>query len=538
MDQDQNTGGYTPSSYNPEEETLGQDAAPIADHTSEPMSDPDELSESELNSLETEDEDFFFGDSFANDSEIDNSVEITRPLDADKKIESPLSGLQGTSEYVRKHLDAIGFDEERLETEIKNGNQDWVVAIIRGIESTMSESETMTSVADRPGSYWNANPTHEGMPITAAKTRVAFSKQNNSLVQGSDALRLYDSFTSSGRTFEIPLWHSGIWIYIKRPNLAASLTLDSKIATDKINLGRDTRGASFSNSDFFISKNVLDLVMDHMYDHTVKGADKDTVRSLIDVRDLPTIAWGLALTEYPSGFPYEQPCVSNPDKCNHVTQEVINLHRIHRVDDNAFTDKQREYMSRRNVKRTIAEIEEYRKSTYPKDATKTINKNIKLVLSCPTADENIASGYAWANEIRTATTKAFTMSISDEQRTQYEINHSLATRLRTYSHWVKAIVMTDADGENTNRVEDRDTIYQLLNTMSSERQQRNLISDAIKDFMVESLNVLIGTPNFQCPSCNSYMMDPKGPMRKIIPWDAMSVFFSLQQFKLQRNMSD
>ena len=530
MDQHDNESGYTPTHLEDSQlETLNPEL------TEEPV-----LDEADFNTLSEKDQLDFFGDfDEESTSEIDNSKDVKKDLtDPSRKIDTPISGLQGTSEAVLKHLESIGFDEKRLEEEARNGNEQWVIALVRGIESTMSTSPVMTEVAKRDNSYWNANPTHEGMPITAARTKIGFSKQNNSLVQGTDALRIYDSFSSSGRTFEIPLWHSGIWLYIKRPTLAASIALDGKIATDKINIGRDTRGASFTNADFFISKNVLDLVMDHVYDHNVKAADLDTVRSLIDVRDLPSIAWGLALTEYPSGFPYEQPCVSNPDKCNHVTEEVINLNRIHRVDDNAFTDKQREFMSRRNHKRTIEEIVEYRKSTFLKDSTKKIDANVQIVIGCPTADENIASGYAWANEIKTATAKAFTMSITDDQRERFEINHSLATRLRNYAHWVRAIVLTDESGEHSNRVEDRETIYQLLNSMSSERVQRNAIIEAVKDYMVESLNVIVGTPNFQCPNCKSYMMDPKGPMRKIIPWDAMSVFFNLQQFKLQRNMSD
>lgn len=480
----------------------------------------------------------FFGDpEFTLDDVTVVSAKVTKPYEG-PEIESPLAILQGLHSHVRKHLEAEGITQEFIEQQIEQGNSNWVYAFIKAFESTTSDSDTMESIVTKPGTNWTTRPEHDGVPIGPSRTRTAFSKQNVSTVSGTDAIRLYDSFTSSGRTFEIPLWHSGIWLYIKRPTLAESMTLDSKITLDKINMGRNTRGASFSNDEFFIAKNVLDFAMDHCFDHSVKNATVDQVREMIDYRDIQSIAWGLALTEYPSGFPFEQVCTRDINKCSHTTSEIVNLAMVHRVNSNAFTAEQHAFMGGVGKKRTIEEVLKYRESTMADNRTFKVNENVSIVVTCPTAEESIASGYQWANEIRTATSKAFSTSIDDGNRKVFESNQALATRLRNYSHWISKIVMTNADDEATATVEDRESIHILLNKMSSDRKERIAIQTAVEEYIVRAVNVVIGTPNYKCPSCGSFMMDRSGPETVIIPWDALGVFFNLQQFKITRNMQD
>lgn len=495
---------------------------------------------SDLDSLENDNwEAGFFGPSDFDLDDVtvvpnDNIVKSSKRPD----IANAISMALADRPTIRQHLEELGIDDAKLEQIAETGDARYVLSLISALEVTLNPNDTMSEITRRPGSIWDVAVDYEGMPLTANRKKATFGKGNLNNVSGNEALQLYDSFTSSGNTIEIPLWHSGIWIHVKRPTLSASLELDTKIATEKATMGRGTRGASYSNDSFYISKHVLDFAMNNMTYHTVKGASKEEVRGLIDHRDLDTIAWGLALAEYPTGFPFEQTCMANPDKCSHRTTEIINLGKVHRPDVSRFTEYHRKHMAGRNTRRTVDELDKYRKATVYGKRVNKITDNITVVLKNPTVQEHLTSGFAWAAEIEAATQTSLGLTISDGMRQDYDQAQALATRLRNYAHWIDKIVMTTEDGESSSTVSDEDSIYQLLNRMSSERKERNKVLTAIDEFIVENILVIIGTPNYACQSCGSWAMSSKGPETVIIPWDAMSVFFSLQQFKLTTNMRD
>jgi len=492
---------------------------------------------------EDEDEEEFKG-GFKGDVDLDVDSVVVVPSDkvyksspGRKKISNPISVTLADNLSIRKQLTDLGFDRERLEQELRSGDSEWISSIIRALESTTSTDETLLRAVLREESIWDTELEHEGVKLRGNRTKTSFSTSNLSVVSGNKATMLYDSLTTSGNTFEIPLWHSGIWLYVKRPTLLASLELDSKIANEKATIGRATRGASFSNDGFFISKHLVDFALAHTFDHNVKGADKDMLREMIDMRDIPSIAWGMALAEYPSGFPFEQVCTADINRCKHVTSDIVNLSKVHRPDHSMFNTEQRKFMSSRNRKRTIDELEKYRDSTMHGTKTVKITDFLTIVLKCPTVQEHIDAGYAWSTELEANTVNTFGTTISDGSRAAFENDQALATRLRNYAHWIDKIIL-NKDEDETSTVVDEETIYVLLNKLSSDRRDRNKVKEAVDQYVVDNILVIIGTPNYKCENCGSHMMTRKGPESVIIPWDAVSVFFNLQQFKLQTNMGD
>ena len=437
---------------------------------------------------------------------------------------------------IRKQLDSMGFNDTRIEDEIKNGNEEWILSVVRAVEISLDPDNIAMRAATRPGSVWDTMVEHQGENIAAKRTKSSFSASGLSEPTANEAVMIYDSLSSSGSTFEIPLWHSGIWLYIKRPTLSDSIELDKQIANERSVLGRNTRGASFANDGLFISKHVVEFALKHTFDHNVKGGTKDILRSLILQPDIQTIAWALGLVEYPAGFPFDQACTANPSKCKHVTKEIVNLSKVHRPDTSRFDSEHRKFMAGHSTKRTIEDITKYQETLDIRNPVVKVNDYASIVMRIPTIENHLEAGYAWVNEIEANTVATFGITLEGNARATYEEDQAIATRLRNYAHWVDKIVLKS--GDVTTPVTDRTAIDKLLVKMSSDRREVNIIQNAIDEFMSANLLVVIGTPNYQCPSCNSYMMSRKGPESVIIPWDPVSIFFNLQQFKIERNMSE
>lgn len=441
------------------------------------------------------------------------------------------------NQTIRRQLDSLGFDNKRIETEIKEGNAEWIISIIRAIENTLDADDITIRAATRAGSVWDTTVEYQGENLSAKRTKSSFSTTGLTSPTVNEAVMLYDSLSSSGSTFEIPLWHSGIWLYLKRPTLSDSIELDKKIANERSVLGRNSRGASFANDGFFISKHVLDFALAHTFDHNVKGGTKDTLKSLILQADIQSIAWGLGLIEYPSGFPFDQVCTSNPSKCKHVTKEIINLSKIHRPDTSRFDTEHRKFMAGHSTKRSIEDITKYQETLDMRNSVVKVNDYATIVLKMPSMADHLEAGYTWVSEIEAATVATFGITLEGNARATYEEDQAVATRLRNYAHWIEKIVLTGKD-ETTTPITERASIDKLLVKMSSDRKEADAIQDAIDEFMVANLLVIIGTPNYECPACNTFMMTRSGPESVIIPWDPVSIFFSLQQFKMERNMSE
>lgn len=384
-------------------------------------------------------------------------------------------------------------------------------------------------------SDWGQFVETEGMRLRAAKPRIAKAPSGTNTLVGQQAIAKITALTSAGTTVQIPLWHSGIWISLKAPPLSAFIELDRRIAMDKTLAGRSTRGLVFSNDSVYMVSHLVDLALQYVFDCNVQNWSPELLRKLILVPDLSFLATGLALTIFPDGHPFSQPCTTDPSKCQHVTKGTVNLAKLMWVDRAKLTDQQRKHMLKRDLARSPSEIAAYQEQWYEtKSQVVAITDELKVTFKMPSLDDHIEMGTSWINQIEAATENAFGASLRGEQRETYLINQTQATRIGLYVHWIDKFIIDEGDQQLT--IDDRETIEETSKSLSSSPEVSEKIINGAKTFINDRTMSVVGVPNFECPNCKNWHLTEGSPSKTIIPIDAVSNFFTLQQSLIMKRL--
>jgi hypothetical protein len=84
-----------------------------------------------------------------------------------------------------------------------------------------------------------------------------------------------------------------------------------------------------------------------MYESSLAIKEGDNIRNYIKTPDLPILLWGLACSIYSNGFQYTRACISDPEKCNHILKEKLDLSKLLWTDSSALTAHQVNHMTKR-----------------------------------------------------------------------------------------------------------------------------------------------------------------------------------------------
>lgn len=378
---------------------------------------------------------------------------------------------------------------------------------------------------NREGSHWKQFAEHEGSALRASKVRLRNSDD--------PVLRIRNDLGMGGLV-QIPLWHSGVWLTLKTPSDKALLELERRISADKIDFGRRSNGMVFSNTEVYGTSHVVDFVLDHLHSSTVDKAGITTLKELIRVTDIPQMAWGILLAIYPKGYPLSQPCVSDPEKCDHVVNQLINIGRISWVDTTKLTDRQKKHMSNRIARYTPEKIKEYQ-DDFVFDVTSVVklNENIQIKLGVPSLIKAQEVGYSWVDGITTATQQAFSLKLKENERIEYIREQALLTGLRQYSHWIESVIR---DGDVEEVIDDPEVLDEIIDVVCSNEDLTEQTYKAIQSYIDGSTISLIALPRYKCPACQKEPDEQYLKHPHLIPLDVIYVFFILRVQKLGRKM--
>jgi hypothetical protein len=362
-------------------------------------------------------------------------------------------------------------------------------------------------------------------PLTPAEPR--FKDNTGTPVTGEHALRRVRSLLGKGSSIQIPCWHSGFWLTLRNPTEVELLELNRKIGEEKIALGRRTWGMALSSMNAIFNNIMMDFVIDHIYDTSVKDMEASDLPAHLSALDWPVVIWGLALSVYRNGFQFSRPCVKNPEQCQHVFTGVINLAKLLWVDETRLSERQIAHMTNRGG------------STMSKDSLKVyrddfvlnhgrdieVGKEFKLTLKIPMMNESLYIGQRWVNNIVTRVMQLTTAEMSDDQLNHHTDAMSKASYLRQFEPWIEAI---DADGllVKKQRLED-DLLTSLLDELSSDDKIREAVEKEVTDFMSDSTMAIVALTNMECPKCGHRDEDPLPRFKYLVPIEPMMVFFIL-----------
>jgi len=356
---------------------------------------------------------------------------------------------------------------------------------------------------------------------------------------GADALARVTRAVGMGAIIQIPCWHSGIWVSIKAPGDVELYELERRIAMEKVALGRMTKGLVFSNTSVYIAGHLINFILSHLYSSTAPTDDPATIKKILKTQDLPTLIWGMVTAIYPGGYPYRQPCMTDITKCTHIVEALLDIGKLQWVDRSMLSDKQKAIMTQRSARTTQATIDEYQSEFGLRVGANVakLNEQMTIEFGSPTIEMYENSGYSWVEAIVSATDSQFGNNLTGKERSDYISDVARTTAPRQYSHWVKAIEVTDEKGITT-RIEDRASIEACTVQIASVDDVKRTFIKAVGAFIDATTVCVIGYLNYACPKCGELQMKANGPKSRIIPIDMMQVFLTLQRHKIDQALRE
>lgn len=403
--------------------------------------------------------------------------------------------------------------------------QDWARALQNGLELTMIGDAFGSSVL-RPNALWAQN-VQSDVGVLEAKAP-DYKETSGKVLTGESAMLRMRHFLGRGSVIQVPLWHSGFWVALKGPSDSTLLELDRRIMMEKISLGRQVHGLVFSNQGVYIVGWIMDFVLSHIYDVSVEGWGAEDLRKKIDARDIPTLVWGMVCLIWTRGFNYEQACCAQPEKCQHVTKERLDVTKLHWVDNRALTQWQVTHMAGRNVKATPDAVEKYR-NEFPSGKFRKVelSPRVSMVLKHATIAEYIDSGNRWVSGIVNMVDRAFALSPDDDERNAAIEEQGQATTMRQFSHYISEIVLP-----RSNRIVEPDTVLLALNELSAEEpdEDGSLVDkfmNEVGSFINDSTIAVVAVPHHECPKCGTPHVPSMPRYPNLLPLDIFATFFGL-----------
>ena len=401
----------------------------------------------------------------------------------------------------------------------------------------LSYKETFVPNFEREGQHYGQFIDYNNVKLKARQPKLKTTE--NQILRGERATLRLVSHLGLGSTVQIPLWHSGFWITFKPPTESELVELDRLLSNDKIKFGRYTYGMIFSNTSVYINDRLIDFALSHIYDTTIKNeVTLEELKGLIVSQDIQTLLAGFACTMYPNGFQYSRSCVANPEKCNHVIQERLNLKNLILPHRGILTDSQKAHMSNwRPGSKDIESIKDYQAQLsriQPKRIVFNKDKpsEFSMMLKSPTIIEYVEAGHRWISNIVDMVEDVLSKEKESRDRNALIIRHGQATAMRQYAHWVQSIEFA------SNAIEDTPTIESNLDILSADDYIRNTFLESVSDYINDSTFCIVGIPAYNCPNpkCGASVDSPiKLPYHtNIIPLDVVQVFTNLLTQRVER----
>lgn len=413
------------------------------------------------------------------------------------------------------------FPNLRIE-ESEEGRQ-WLRAYQNGFYSTPIKDQFISRLK-KPGSKFKQYVEYEGQKLRAGQVKLGTNPQDK--LTGEKAVYWVKSVTGQGGIIQIPLWHSGFWVSIKTPSEISLLELNQRISEDKVQVGRQTYGLVFSNTSVFFTGYLMDFILDHVFEHSLK--DVKDIRPFIVSQDIHQLVWGLGCAIWKNGFQYTRSVINRDNTVGKTIKALVAVPKMCFTDDSCLTEWQKSHMAGRHGKNmTVESIEKYRREfTIGHTRTVTLDEDddITMELTVPYLDKYINSGQKWINFLISKVDSAMKIDSDDGRRNDYIMSYGKASMLRQYCHWVKSITVQG------RKFEDIETVESLLDDLSARKSVREIYFKEIGKFIDDTTVSMIAVPAVK--DVDPIDLYPRFPY--LVPIDPLMVFFTLLVQKAEK----
>jgi hypothetical protein len=391
--------------------------------------------------------------------------------------------------------------------------------IVQSAAGAIPGSEMLQGILDRPDAEFRQYLKTERNRVGYSAPQ--FADMGGGKLSGERAIQRVRALMGSGGLVTVPLYHSGFHITIKTPSESALIEVRRRMENERIELGRYTFGMVFSNTASYTVNIMMDLILEHVTETTLKN--QTDLRQRIDALDIPVLMWGMACAVWPNGFQYARALTTEQGILHHqVITGLIDVAKLLWVDNKAFTAKQKAHMSNRVVgSMTDEQIQAY-KDDFPLRAGRVVQlaPGISVEFAPPSVEAYIASGRRWVEKLVQIVEGTITNDREDiEGRNRAIVQHGNATYMRQLGHWVKQIKLGEIDKEEV--IDDTENVELVLETLSESQEIREAYIAGYRNYVNDITTAIIAIPE----AASNDLMVPRFP--NLIAIDVISTFFIL-----------
>lgn len=463
---------------------------------------------------------------------------------------TPTEHMERLKEYRAVIENAEGSDEKiEAFNDLFNAYQ--------ALFTTIFDEGEFDRTFDREGSEWvQSIEGEQGKPVRISNPKFNLDKTADTL-EGLNAMRYLSSITGVSTVSRIPCWHSGLVITIDSFKERELLDLNQSLIRNRMDLGNNTKGASFSGDDVYTTAVLLDFIIDHVLDTNLIDWDRTKLRELMLTLDIPAILVGTLAAIYPKGYPLFHQCANVPlNKCNYsitakrtpdlgdfVPDTMLDFRKTLWVDKTKLSIEDRVHMSKVKPTYTFEEIKAYQMrvnklgkyesgvSLFKNDETEIfINFKIPSLKTYGDVCSN------WCITISDMVDKMLKMDkgLTDEERATARNDalnsYALTLDLLKQSNWIDYIRTTDSSGVSRRIIKAKD-IENALEIFSRLEDFNETFTKAVLNFKEDMTFAFTGLPNFECPECHSGQILPGAKNPSLIAINAVSYFFTLMEWR-------
>lgn len=450
-----------------------------------------------------------------------------------------------------------------IEAEVKKtGTSKETVELLSTVHRALSAMKVNSSddgeweaTFDRTDSNWVQYLTDaDGRPIRTGHVQV---NADGGELSGQTAMRFLSKFTGVGSTNNITLWNSGLVLVLEPFKERSMLNLNILLRRDRVQLGANTRGASFTGDDVYVVTSIINFILEHVIDCNLEKWSIEKIKGLLLPTDIPLLLSGAAAVIYPGGYPIYHPCKNvATKKCTHAVKSarnergdfkpdsMLDFNKVNWIDQSRFTPVTIAHIAGglRGVSRK--DIRDYQMllayNTAEVEVWRDGERSINVVFETKTVKEYERVCRGWINRISGMVDRAMsgdTGGLSKDERTEQRqsLLSKFATTLDLQKHvnWInRFVVYENADAEGIVIRGDTDTLDSLEVFNQLDSFTENLIA-AVQVYKEQQTVAMTGLPNFKCPECLSGQADPKSKHPTLIPMNMVGYFFTIMEWKLR-----
>lgn len=409
--------------------------------------------------------------------------------------------------------------------------------------------------ADRPSAEYVQYITGtDGRQIRTSYPKVVLPSDTE-VISGRTGMQYLARTVGGGNPTKVPLWMSGIVLSLDTFKERSILELNIALEKHRVDLGNSTRGASFTGDDVLLTMVIVDFILDHVIDCSIKGWTRKLLYDRINVLDIPWLMQGALASIYPSGYPVYHVCKNVAlGKCNHVIKanrddngniepdSMMSFGKLGVVDRTVLSTVMITHMSALMGGRTVAELEAYQSEVAGKvendELVHTTDTGVVITVKfkpCSINDYS-QSGRQWANSITTMVDRTLLNEtyVDDEERInkRNRVLNSYAVTLDLLKHlnWISYISVQEPN-DSVRVINGSDEIRESLEILSNTKGFKSNLTTAAQQYKEDSTFALIGLPNYQCPECKTGQAAPDSKCPTLIPLNMTGYFFIIMGWR-------